>query len=66
MRRVSFNILLITVLVLVAAAGVYAVTQINTSPSAQTENYLLTISEISSQQELSAPEGSGADLVMLY
>ena len=66
MRRVSFNILLITVLVLVAAAGVYAVTQINTSPSAQTENYLLTISEISSQQELSAPEGSGADSVMLY
>lgn len=66
MRRLTLNILLILVLILLAAAGVYAITYINTTPSVQMDNYLLTISEISGRQELSAPEEGGADSVMLY
>lgn len=62
--RISVNIILVFVLIFLAAAGVYAITSINLGPSAEADNYLLTISEISGQHELSAPED--ADQVMLY
>ncbi len=58
--------MLTLVLILIAAVGVYAISNLETTPSAEDDSYLLTISEISSQQELSAPEGSGFDSVMLY
>lgn len=63
--RVSVNIILVLVLILLAAVGVYAITNIG-AHSAEADNYLLTISEISGQHELSAPEEAGTDQVMLY
>jgi small subunit ribosomal protein S9 len=65
-RRASVNIVLVIALVFLAAAGVYAITNLNLTPSSDEENYLLTISEISDQHELSAPENAEADRVMLY
>jgi hypothetical protein len=65
-RRAFVNIVLVIALVFLAAAGVYAITNLNLTPSSDEENYLLTISEISDQHELSAPENAEADRVMLY
>ena len=43
-RRASVNIVLVIALVFLAAAGVYAITNLNLTPSSDEENYLLTIS----------------------
>ena len=66
MRRVSLHISLILVLILLAAVGVYAITSAEAAKNTQADNYLLTISEISGQQELSAPEGAETEPVILY
>ncbi len=66
MKKISSYIAVILTLMLLTAGAAFAATDAPVMPEAETDSYLITISEIIDQHELSASEKDGADPVMIY